>query len=156
MTAAEFLGSAQRLLSTEQRPPSDTDLRRAASTLYYAAFHSLAKSCADTLIGDAGGESRYDAWRRTYRALDHGRAKQACRNQTELVRLPSDVRDFAQLFVETQEDRHGADYDPMWRRDKSAIEDRLAEVGHVIRRFGAVRAEDRRAFAAHVLFRRRA
>lgn len=51
--------------------------------------------------------------------------------------------------------RHGADYDPMWRHDKSAIEDRLAEVGHVIRRFTAVPAEDRRAFAAHVLFRRR-
>lgn len=153
MTPTEFLGSARMLLSAE--PTSDADLRRAVSTIYSAAFHCLAKSCADSLIGEPRHGTRYDAWQRTYRALDHGRAKQACRNHTELLRTPSDVRDFAQLFVETQEDRHGADYDPMWKRDKSSIEDRLAEVGHVIRRFGSVPAEDRRAFAAHVLFRRR-
>ena len=153
MTPTELLGSARKLISAE--PTSDADLRRAVSTIYYAAFHCLARSCADRLIGEARPGSRYDAWRRTYRALDHGRAKQACRNQTKLLRMPSEVRGFAQLFVEAQESRHQADYDPMWKRDKSSIEDRLAEVGHVIRRFGSVTTADRRAFAAHVLFRRR-
>ena len=153
MTPTDFLGSARKLISAE--PTSETDLRRAASTIYYAAFHCLARSCANMLIGKGHFGSRCDAWRRTYRALDHARAKQACRNHIELRVMPTEVRDFAQLFVEAQEDRHQADYDPMWKRDKSAIEDRLAEVGHVIRRFGTVNAEDRRAFAAHVLFRRR-
>ena len=38
-------------------------MKRAASTLYYAVFHCLAKSNADVLAGIGGG----DAWTKVYR-----------------------------------------------------------------------------------------
>lgn len=74
--------------------PGDADLRRAASTIYYAVFHSLAKSCADSLINEEELGSHSGAWLRTYRALDHGRVRQsrtglALRGRSSAISSPS-------------------------------------------------------------------
>lgn len=155
MNAGDLLGSAERLLTTGPGRPADADLRRAASTIYYAAFHCLAKTCADTLIGQEGPSRPSGTWLRTYRALEHGRAKQACRHQEGLRGMSYSLREFARLFVDLQDNRHRADYDPVWYPDPKTIEDRLGVARQVIRRFESTPLRDRRDFAAHVLFKRR-
>ena len=52
--------STQLALSSDDTPEHQDDLRRAVSTAYYAMFHALANSNANTLIGapsyaDKGG-----------------------------------------------------------------------------------------------------
>lgn len=65
------------------------------------------------------------------------------------------MRRFARLFADLQDERHEADYDPIWGCFKSDIEDRIRDAQAAIRDFEAVGVKARRAFAAHVLFKRR-
>lgn len=57
--------------------PTQEHLRRAVSTVYYAIFHSLCKSNADSLLGPE--YTNTPAWTRVYRALDHGVAYRKCK-----------------------------------------------------------------------------
>ena len=66
-----------------------------------------------------------------------------------------EIQDFAELFVELQDKRHQADYNPAWVGFKSDVEDHIADARSVMERFEAVPVQERRAFAAHVLFRSR-
>ena len=56
--------------------PQQVQLRKAISAAYYAMFHALATSNADTLIGASPRFRSLPAWTQTYRALDHGLARQ--------------------------------------------------------------------------------
>jgi hypothetical protein len=89
--------------------PRQAYLRRSLSTTYYALFHALAKMCAEELIGVTQGNT--EPWVRVYRALDHGFAKNAM-NQNIIQTLSTDAKTFADAFIELQEKRHTADYDP--------------------------------------------
>ena len=51
--------------------PSEANLRRAVSTAYYAAFHALSQSCADTLVGPYSTVSTREHWITAYRTLEH-------------------------------------------------------------------------------------
>ena len=85
-------------------------IRRAISTAYYAVFHALTASNADTLIGSVHNQLTADAWIRIYRGLNHNHAKtQLQRNRTG---LSADARMFADLFHDLQNERHNADYNP--------------------------------------------
>ena len=70
-------------------------LRRAVSTIYYAAFTCLANVCADKLVGqyhrldDVGKR----AWVQVYRSVDHGKAKSRCKNNVAMVRFPPSTRE---------------------------------------------------------------
>ena len=55
--------------------PQQARLRKAISAAYYAVFHALANSNADTLIGASPQFRSLPAWTQTYRALGHGFAK---------------------------------------------------------------------------------
>ena len=61
MNPARLISIATQLaLSSDDTPERQDDLRRAVSTAYYAMFHALANSNANTLIGapssaDKGG-----------------------------------------------------------------------------------------------------
>ena len=55
--------------------PQQARLRKAASAIYYAMFHALAASNADTLIGASAELRALPAWTQTYRALEHGFAR---------------------------------------------------------------------------------
>ena len=58
--------------------PRQAELRRAVSAAYYALFHALARCCADTLVGATPASRSQTAWTQTYRALEHGYAKNQC------------------------------------------------------------------------------
>ena len=134
--------------------PQQMQLRKAVSAAYYAMFHALATSNADLLIGASPQFRRLPAWTQTYRALDHGFAKS--RMQSGLNTFVPAIRNFGLSFIDLQNWRHLADYDPgtaFTRADALHLIDR-AEAAIIA--FAAADLTERKAFAAHVLFRARA
>ena len=134
------------------RRPAQANLRRALSTAYYALFHCLAASAADLLIG----KKRGPAWRRTYRALDHGGARRACLGARSIPEYSAAVRSFAKDFVGFQRMRQGADYAIDGKLYyKSDVIAAIDNAESAIERFGQANVEERRAFVAQALFRGR-
>jgi hypothetical protein len=100
--------------------PRQANLRRAISTAYYAAFHELLGNIAETFVPAAHQKSRAIF----LRALDHSKARERCKKlgQNPLpndkrmffgwTQFPVQIRLFATEFVNLQEMRHQADYDP--------------------------------------------
>jgi hypothetical protein len=109
----DLLATARRLARASPGKPRQWDLKRAISTAYYALFHAVAKDCADRLVG-VGGSRSDKAWRHTYRALNHGEAKTACK-QLRGLRFPPGLVQVGDAFRTLQEQRHNADYDPTHR-----------------------------------------
>ena len=152
MTPRDLMEAARALAESGHTPPTQARLRRAASTAYYAMFHCLAASAADLFIGT----ERSPAWHRTYRALEHGRARSACRQAQTMPELPVEIRDFTKAFVELQMARQEADYalDTAPYRTSDVL-GYIVSAERAISRFEQAAAEARRAFAAHMLFRQR-
>ena len=118
-------------------------------------FHCLARCCADLLVGGSSAIRSEYAWKQVYRALEHGTAKNACKNQVVIKKFPKDIEDFANTFVTMQAKRHKADYDPVEKFFKSSVKLEIAETEDVIKRFEGAPIKDRRAFAAFVLLKKR-
>ncbi len=131
--------------------PREANLRRAVSTTYYALFHCIAACCADMLVGGTGARRSQPAWRQAYRALQHGTARNRCERRGMMEKFPREIRDFAELFVLMQEERHRADYDPDTSFYKDYVRVRIVQAAIHIRRFNRAPAKDRRAFAVYVL-----
>ena len=91
----------------------------------------------------------------TYRTLDHGLAYNVCRNRAVLQTFSSEIVDFAEYFVVMQSKRYEADYDPSVVFERTSVERDIDNAAHRIDQFRLAAQEDKRAFAAHVLFRRR-
>ena len=151
MQALDFIQTARDLASPRTGRPRETNLRRAVSTTYYALFHCLATCCADMLVGGAGANRSKPAWRQAYRALQHRQASNRCRHEN-IQWFPNDIQDFANVFVDMQGKRHGADYDPDSAYSKPDVVQGVKEAEEVIRRFRQVPVKDRRAFAVYLLF----
>lgn len=149
----QLLATARRLARASPQKPRQSDLKRAVSTAYYALFHALAKEAADLLVGV--GQDRPDkAWAHTYRALEHGFAKNACA-QVRGLGFPPGLGSVADAFVTLQQSRHEADYDPDHRIARA---DALAAIALAEQAFVDLRSSsrrDRRAFAVLLLLRRR-
>ena len=90
-------------------PPTDEHIRRAVSSAYYAAFHALATSNAETLIGTPHNSATAAAWSRVYRGLDHAAARRELQRHRQ--ELSSEAQIFADTFQNLQNRRHSADYD---------------------------------------------
>ena len=151
MNPPDLIEAARALAESGVAPPTQARLRRAVSTAYYAMFHSLAAS-ADLFIGHA----RSPAWHRAYRALEHGRARSACRQGPTMREFPAEIRDFAKMFVVLQIERQQADYAlDATAYEKSDVPGYVDSAERAISRFEQADMAARRAFAAHVLFRQR-
>ena len=155
MEAENFIKTARELLPTGQGRPRGTDLRRAVSTVYYAMFHSMARSCADTLIGGPNAGRGSDAWVLAYRTLNHRYAKARCLDKRDLEKFSLPIQEFADTFVQMQEQRHRADYAPDAIFGKSEVVQRINDVEDVINNFEKEPRTTRRAFAAYILFKGR-
>ena len=152
MNPLDLIEVARPMTESRHAPPPQAGLRRAVSTAYYAMFHCLAASAANLFIGT----ERNPAWHRTYRALEHGRARTACRQAQAMPEFPVEIRDFADAFVELQIERQKADYAlDTAAYPKSDVLDYIVSAELAINRFEQAAVEARRAFAAHVLFRQR-
>ena len=151
MKPADLIAHAERLTSATQHRPRQVDLKRAVSAAYYAMFHALAKECADTIVG-AGAERNEQAWLQVYRALEHGMAKNACR-QAKNRNLGAGIVKFATRFASMQDERHTADYDPTSTYSRSDVLALISEATVAIGDLAATPRPDRRAFVAVVLLR---
>jgi len=118
-----LLEQAEHLARREPRRPRQTSLRRALSTGYYALFHLLVRD-AILQIGP-GLETRH--FNQLYRCFEHGQMANVARafGATEVKYKDSQNRSrillehnppllqiAARTFVEMQQLRHDADYDP--------------------------------------------
>lgn len=154
MEPDHLLQIATDLAEINSRRPRRADLCRAVSTAYYALFHCLARSCADSLAGRSRSVGNRPMWRRVYRALEHGQARTRCKNVPRS--FPEEVRDFGQTFAELQSKRYWADYDPDRPIRKSNVIVDIASARTTIDRFLETPSGVRRDFAIHVLMRVRA
>ena len=86
MNPHDLMEVARALAESGDAPPTQVRLCRAISTAYYAMFHCLAMSAADLFIGTVCSP----AWHRTYRALERGRARSACRQAQTMPQFPAE------------------------------------------------------------------
>lgn len=152
MLSDDFLDIALRLA---EGSPTQADLRRAISSVYYAIFHAICQSNADTLAGDNPQDRDRMAWRQAYRALEHGYARQRCRQARTDGRFSAAVQSLADFFADTQSLRNLADYDPGRTFSQQQVLVAIAEAIAHVEAFRAVPTRERRAFAVFVLMRER-
>lgn len=143
------LAVAKRLLTATMHP-TEAEIRRSISSSYYAVFHALAQVCANSLIGPIESKRPKHAWVEVYRGLNHGVCKKAC-EQANSVNFPECIKKFADAFIQLQEKRHLADYDPYTKFSKADGEFwyRLARIS--IRSLRSAKKIDQKAFSAWVL-----
>ena len=156
MNPMELIALARALVSgvisgSATAAVSQTELRRAVSCTYYAMFHTLAASNANTLVGELPAGQRSWAWRQAYRALDHRPA----RNKLTLAglrgRFPHDVRAFGEQFAIVQQVRHSADYDPYEELQATWVSELINNTETYILAFNQVPTDIRRQLAIHLV-----
>ena len=129
--------------------PRQAMLRRAISTAYYAMFHALCQSNADTLVGDAATGSNAELWARTYRALDHRPAKDRLASYASAGAL--EMSNFASRFGNLQSERHDADYNPRRMFSRSQVINMINRAAAATQAFYDMPAPQRRTLAVHLL-----
>ena len=152
MNSRDLMETARRLVESGAVQPTQTDLRRAVSTAYYAMFHCVAAAAADLLTGSG---SHSPEWHQVYRALEHGKAKQACQQQGVMQMFPGEVRAFGDTFIDLQKARQQADYAHEGQYLKPEVLAIINAAEDAINQFEQADVRHRRGFAVHVLFKRR-
>ena len=132
--------------------PRQAELRRAVSAAYYALFHALARCYADTLVGATPASRSQPAWTQTYRALEHGYAKNQCVRPI-IRKFPPEIRAFGRAFSEMQRNRTIADYATESALSRAETIRLIDWTEEVIADFATAPAADRRAFSVYVLLR---
>jgi hypothetical protein len=105
------------------------------------------------LVGGPGALKSRPAWRQVYRSLEHGHAKNSCKD-ADITKFPKSIEDFANQFVAMQIKRHEADYDPYARFFKSEVVQDIETTKRTIENFDLASKKDKLAFCAFVLFRK--
>ncbi|MFM9976090.1 MAG: hypothetical protein ACKVON_16140 [Beijerinckiaceae bacterium] len=136
--------AARKLLA---EPCTQAEIRRAASTAYYAMFHHLCACFAEIVLHPAHADfSR--ARLQAYRFLEHGTAKARCLEARASARqFPAGIVQFSETFVKLQERRLEADYDPAIVIVRGAAEILVNNAEAAIAAFDREAPEHRRAFA---------
>ncbi|MEL6767577.1 MAG: hypothetical protein AAFP17_10385 [Pseudomonadota bacterium] len=122
-------------------------------------FHTLARDCADLLVGGKSAERSSPAWRQAYRALQHTRVADVCRTDSNqnsrkkrvFKKFPTEIQDFGNSFVDLQKKRHAADYDPLAKPlTYSEVKASISMARGAIKRYKSATKANRRAFAVFV------
>jgi uncharacterized protein (UPF0332 family) len=149
----DLLATAEKLAKASKGKPKRADLRRAVSSAYYALFHAIAEDAANLLVG-VRVNALDKAWAQAYRALEHGAAKNACKEVRNLG-FPTELAVVAELFISLQEKRHSADYDPMLTLSRADAMEWISLATTAIEALSKADRGHRKAFAVHVLMKRR-
>ena len=130
---------------------TQTELRRAISCTYYAMFHTLMLSNANTLIGASPADQQRWAWQQTYRAAAH----RPTRNKLSSTSLGNNfsiaIHRFGVVFADVQRERHAADYDPHRAFPVTNVSELIADVEAAINTFNQTTDDLRRDLAIHIL-----
>jgi uncharacterized protein (UPF0332 family) len=129
--------------------------RRTVSTAYYAVFHALAKSCANTLLPSI--ERNSDAYQRVYRALDHGPLKAAFAAGGGPLRDRDPLKKIGEAVTQLQSERHRADYMPPSRNffSPNQAESLVRRARETVTEIEGLSNRDRVALATSLLFKSR-
>jgi hypothetical protein len=129
--------------------PRQANLRRSISTAYYAVFHEL--------LGTVAKKFGRGVWKSQvlfYRSLEHRRTRDRCKKlaQNPLSNeerdffgwqsFPDALRFFASRFVDLQELRHQADYDPDTKFTAQEAQEAAADAREAIDNLRAVADQD--------------
>jgi uncharacterized protein (UPF0332 family) len=158
-----LLEQAERLASTPARgKPRQADVRRAISAAYYAVFHFVVAAAADQFVGVT--KRHTSEYGRVYRSIDHRALRELYedlgkptapakyRAHTPASGFGPNISAFVTAFVELQEKRHAADYDPMIKVTLSEAQLIIKTARVAIRRFEKTSGSRRRAFISLLLF----
>lgn len=156
MKPADLVAHAERLEAAAKRKPHQADLRRAVIAAYYALFHAVAAAAADTLIGTTVSHRAGPIWSRVYRSLEHGFAKAQCQVKVPASQIPASLRDVADAFVQLQELRHEADYDPKASFLRSDVVAHIRLARTAVAQLEGASTADRRTFASWLIFKSKA
>jgi hypothetical protein len=111
--------SHDELTHRERGAPNQTFLRRAISEFYYALFHELCRQIADQHVGASlRRDPRYVL---IYRSIEHSRAKNTCKRVAADPSFCAEAAQIAIAFIDLQEARHQADYNPQPRFRASEV-----------------------------------
>lgn len=148
--ADAYLETSKALVDNNGGNPSQADIRKAISCAYSAVFHALACEAADMLVGKPIEGRSNKAWVEVYRGLGHGTCQDACR-KSKNIDFPDGIANFAGAFVQLQDARKRADYDPIARPSSEIARfcGRLAR--NAIDALRSVPDYDKTAFATYVL-----
>ncbi len=130
---------------------TQTELRRAVSCAYYAMFHTLSVSNANSLVGTSTADQQRWSWRQIYRAADHRPARNKLTSASLGNRFPREIRRFGAVFAEIQSQRHSADYDPHSDFSATGMSDLIDRVEIAISTFNQTPDDIRRDLAVHIL-----
>lgn len=150
--AASLLETANSLAKCADagEEPCQAHIRRAISTCYFAAFHALARTAANSLVGADPAVRPRKAWVEVYRGLSHGACSKACTDAAH-IDFPEGILNFANTFVQLQNIRHKADYDPTWRPTVKDAEGNIKNAEMCLNALAGAEARDLLAFSTYVL-----
>ena len=146
----DLLDIARRLAEGN---PSQTGLRRAISSVYYACSRHRPEQRRHA--GRRRPTSRDpDAWRQAYRALDHATPDGAANRHAA---IPAFLRPFktCRALCTSPNSPPPGDYDPGATFYQPEVLVTLAQIDEIIADFRAAPAPEHRAFAVYVLMRER-
>ena len=147
---SELIATAYKIL---QGSPTDSDLRRAVATAYYAMFHHICASFS-TIVKHPAGEDYARARLQAYRYIDHGFAKTRCIEAKSSARkVPPGMVRFATAFVDLQQYRSEADYDPDVIFDEASVRNYVGEAQNAMLAYDSESMEAQRAFAIFIALR---
>ena len=139
------------VIAGELDSATQTELRRAVSCAYYAMFHTLTLSNANTLIGASPADQQRWAWQQTYRAADHRPTRNKLSSANLGDRFPGAIRRFRVAFADVQRVRHSADYDPHSDCAATDVSELIGRVETAIANFNQTPDTIRRDLAIHIL-----
>lgn len=162
--SSAFVDVADELAHLGSTRPKQAALRRAISTAYYAVFHFLIEEATKHIAGVRTSEANLRAF--IARGISHGGMKAVCKSVSSgswpgvveqrigkgKIGAPAQpLRNVAAAFVNLQELRHSADYDPLRRFSRA---DAIIEVGRakaLMQDWDNVPDGDERTFFLHLL-----
>lgn len=154
MHADELIACAKYLYDRPESQRTQTDLKRAMSTLYYAMFVELATTCANCIAGFDPAVRGERAWKQSYRALEHKYSKGQCR-QIFGRNFPKPIEDFANCYSTMQLKRHRSDYSPDTIIRDTDFQRSIGNVRKCIKGLRDADEKHKRAFVAFVLLKKR-
>jgi hypothetical protein len=149
----DLLDIADELARRDLGRPKQSSLRRAVSSAYYAIFHALAFMCTSSLIG---WNKPWDVTTQLYRALDHAAARKLFERDRQGVVYGREAASFGRIFIELQQARVIADYDPSpFNLNRQATQELIDRAREAARSMQTISAEKRLLIAVHLIARPR-